>query len=1053
MKRIHTVLSLFLAFLLLSAGWLCGCGQNHPAQSETPSETEAEKIPPVYLTDDKGVFLYTVIRGDLCSEMVKTAGTELRKKINTLLDNNQKAPIGTDWVADYDAADLDARFEILVGPTNRPQSELVLQALGDNQFSVKYFPDVHKIVIIGADDEHTLMASQYFFDSCLGHADGQVWISEGLDVVQTRTFAPVDTTLDARLIKASDTVREAFVADIQAVSPLYDVDPTGARDSTDALNRALSDCSKAGGGTVYLPRGRYRITDTITIPSFVTLRGEWAAPGSGTPDCLTVLLAFPKTGGSLDQGLIVIHGSAGAVGLTVYYPGQSLWHINPYDPTFYIPGGQGDRYMVQTIRDVTVVNGYVGVAATTDGEKVHEQLYLDNLYLTCLHTGLRLFNSADVDTYRNITVSPDVWAAYGKALSGTEVSRSDVSDYTRKHTIGMELGDLDWPQSNSVLITDCQYGVRVVEGSRSRFCGSFFELTVRNTSTAFCVQKNALDTRWGVQISRSFLEGTERGVLNLTDGVVKMAGTTVIGGVEGFAMYDTVDLSSYPPDDGTGAPQSGSPSALLCFTYGRNGKEDVSSALQGVLDLAGTTGAAVYLPAGIYRLNSPVTVPSGVELRGASTVATRDQDETTKGTQILSSYLAPENNPDAAALITLSEDAGLYGLRIAMTSNGAALKNQVCAIRGTGSGVRVVNCCITTAGTGVDFRGCDRHRVSYLTAYCYDACILAGGQGGSVSDFLFNPTVCVRRGTSYSYTDGSDFTSFLNAGREGTTAIRLESAIGERLERVFAYGVKDMLHADSSSDVLAINLGTDNIGDTQLRIRNSSLTGINLMRYNGQSCDADDRCVISLYNRLAIWDQWEPDFEGTPAALPPVKDSSPALVQNCDNGLPGMEKASGGQAEGSGCASLTLGSSGFFQSNLPFSAMNAADKDAIALDVYLSNAQKVLGNMTVFILELTSSGTIDKEEYEWYVGIDRKAEMHDGWNTVYLYFDEAKQTGKIRLSSVNFIRLFAYWTADAVGEEIRIDNIRLSKTGGRSEEAYGFSVIRGTPFEDDIRIP
>ena len=65
----------------------------------------------------------------------------------------------------------------------------------------------------------------------------------------------------------------------------WGADPTGAQDSTDAIQRAVnvawasgnyaSPWSGQGGATpvVLFPPGRYRLTDTVTIPTGITLRG------------------------------------------------------------------------------------------------------------------------------------------------------------------------------------------------------------------------------------------------------------------------------------------------------------------------------------------------------------------------------------------------------------------------------------------------------------------------------------------------------------------------------------------------------------------------------------------------------------------------------------------------------------------------------------------------------------------------------------------------------------------------------------------------------------
>ena len=54
------------------------------------------------------------------------------------------------------------------------------------------------------------------------------------------------------------------------------------------------------------------------------------------------------------------------VGLTIYYPGQDIDDVKPYPYTFYVDG-LGDRFMLQTIQNCTVINGYKGIALRERG--------------------------------------------------------------------------------------------------------------------------------------------------------------------------------------------------------------------------------------------------------------------------------------------------------------------------------------------------------------------------------------------------------------------------------------------------------------------------------------------------------------------------------------------------------------------------------------------------------------------------------------------------------------------------------------------------------------
>ena len=62
-----------------------------------------------------------------------------------------------------------------------------------------------------------------------------------------------------------------MVADIDVLRDGYAAANDGTGDSTAGIQKALDDCSRNGGGTVFLPAGRYSIRGSIAIPAYVTL--------------------------------------------------------------------------------------------------------------------------------------------------------------------------------------------------------------------------------------------------------------------------------------------------------------------------------------------------------------------------------------------------------------------------------------------------------------------------------------------------------------------------------------------------------------------------------------------------------------------------------------------------------------------------------------------------------------------------------------------------------------------------------------------------------------
>lgn len=684
------------------------------------------------------------------------------------------------------------------------------------------------------------------------------------------------------IVAVNYPLRDVVVADVIATQTPYLADNTGRTDSTAAIQSALDDCYVAGGGTVFLPAGKYLLKAGITVPSFVTLRGDWQDPDTGS-DYGTIILADVASTQDNLPALFTVSGSAGVMGLTVYYPEQDINNVKPYPFTFYVRGE-----MLQSIVNCTVINGYKGIGACVDGG-VHEMMTVENVKGTFLHCGAMAYSQADVGTWKNLTISNRYWAKAGVGLCAAP--REAIDAYTRANATGLILGDLEWTQFANIKIADCKYGMHIVKGKRIEFAGSLFDVNIERCDVG--IQVDSIDTRWGMIIAKSRINGSKSAIINNTFGTVKIAGTELSGGRVGGRfifrnigeffnfiksifkygfhanrkyLFDCDALEAFEVD--YDAAPSMPVGHLFTVQANKTGEQDAAPAIQAALDQAAQAGGVVYLPAGKYRMDGPVTVPAGVELRGASSVATRDQGGKSRGTVILAYYGLNPANPDTdPALITLAANAGVRGMRLFYPENSCvrpgafgAVQPSTYAVRGTGSGVYAVNVAIVAAYNGVDFRGCDNHYIKKLVTCCYSNAIFAGGRGGTVEGCLQNGTVLARNGLNLPnwVDEGSQMFPYLfdAVTRVQTEYIRLSGAQDQRLYNCFAYGVKSFLVNENSTDLLAFNIGADNIGGTMLVTLGGSATVINMMRWNGISY-TNDGTALSMYNRLTIGDKTE----------------------------------------------------------------------------------------------------------------------------------------------------------------------------------------------------
>ena len=196
---------------------------------------------------------------------------------------------------------------------------------------------------------------------------------------------------------------------------------------------------------------------------------------------------------------------------------------------------------------------------------------------------------------------------------------------------------------------------------------------------------------------------------------------------------------------------------------GLNGDEptiDISAALQTALNrmkVAG--GGTVFMPAGRYLVDKPVTIPSGVELRGTWDVQHHTQSG---GTAIFTNYAGGEAGEKGTSLIQLEANAGIRGMNIVqlnIASDGfdvGNLRKTPFLIQGRGENVYIVNVTIPVGDKGIDLASYNTsgHYVDYFAGVLARAGIWVGGgaEGGFIRNIQFNPhygTRLPREGQGY----------------------------------------------------------------------------------------------------------------------------------------------------------------------------------------------------------------------------------------------------------------------------------------------------------------
>lgn len=162
---IPAVILALLSVILLAGCVSFGGGEGTTAESTT-AEAEEKELP-VLLNGEKP---YCIVRPERAEQAVVNAASGLCNRLETLAGRSV-IKISDDWVMKPEEADND-NFEILVGMTNRPETEAAKKALG-TYLDYAVVVNENKICIYANDAERLQEAVDWFFDS-LTSENGEV---------------------------------------------------------------------------------------------------------------------------------------------------------------------------------------------------------------------------------------------------------------------------------------------------------------------------------------------------------------------------------------------------------------------------------------------------------------------------------------------------------------------------------------------------------------------------------------------------------------------------------------------------------------------------------------------------------------------------------------------------------------------------------------------------------------------------------------------------------------------------------------------------------------
>lgn len=257
----------------------------------------------------------------------------------------------------------------------------------------------------------------------------------------------------------------------------FGVRADGTTDDGPAIQKALDEVAKSGGGRVSLNGASYRLDTPITIPSGVSLSGTWDGPHF--PPQGTVILATAGRGEPDGTPLISLQPNATLRGVTVFYPNQKLekGSVIPYPWTIQGRGTNGN------VIDVTLVNPVKGIDFGTHPNELH---YIRNVFGCPLQKGVFLDQTTDIGRVENVHFNPNFWARSGYPNAPTHEL---LIPFLGENCTAFEIGRSDWEFITNTFSFGCKVGYRFFESKAGPCNGNFTGIAADWARTAVLVEQ------------------------------------------------------------------------------------------------------------------------------------------------------------------------------------------------------------------------------------------------------------------------------------------------------------------------------------------------------------------------------------------------------------------------------------------------------------------------------------------------------------------------------------------------------------------------------------
>jgi pectate lyase-like protein len=253
----------------------------------------------------------------------------------------------------------------------------------------------------------------------------------------------------------------------------------GKTDDTAAFQKALDAANKAGGGTVYAPRGNYFFAGHLNVPDAVTLAGIWQSvpahngirnPGLPKPtDDGTTFLITEGAGSEDGSPFITLNTNSTLKGVVLYYPDQNVDDVPKAYPWAIAMRGKNPAVLA-----VEMLNPYNGIDATRN-----ERHLVRDVHGQPLRRGILVDNIYDIGRVENVHFNP--WWSMKPKLFQWQMAHGEAFIFGRS----------DWQYVYNTFCFGYKIGYKFIRGERGVCNGNFLGIGADDCHTSLVVEDSA----------------------------------------------------------------------------------------------------------------------------------------------------------------------------------------------------------------------------------------------------------------------------------------------------------------------------------------------------------------------------------------------------------------------------------------------------------------------------------------------------------------------------------------------------------------------------------